>query len=38
MKKPTEEHRAWGDMIRTVAAICTVAISIGLLAGKLGIW
>jgi hypothetical protein len=35
---PPENHRAWAEMIRTVAAICTVLITFGLFLDKLGVW
>lgn len=35
--KPTDRHRAWAEMLRTVAAVCTVLITIMLALDKLDV-
>ena len=38
MMAPKREHRAWAEMIRTAAAVCTVIITAILFADKMGWW
>lgn len=38
MPEPSEKHRAWAEMLRTAAAVATLAISLMLFADKVGWW
>ena len=36
--KPSEHQRAWADIIRTAAAVCTVGITVYLFLDKIGVF
>ena len=36
--QPREHHRAWAEIIRTAAAVATLALTIGLFLDKIGVW
>ena len=38
MDQPPEKHRAYAEMVRTAAAVCTVLLTVGLFGVKLGLW
>jgi hypothetical protein len=35
MEQPTDKNRAWAEMARTAAAVCTVGITVYLLVDRL---